>query len=1273
MRVLLFVSFFVWSNAFSQDLQSNWVHKPFSNLGFIENKGLYDPLFESEILYHGRYGDYYFYFAKDQLIVGQKEKLSGTELRERHEKMEHGEPINPVKIHYFQLKWLNSNPSALISPNLLNKHTIHFQDKIDTKKTIVSDSYQELVYKNVYTNIDLRFILPLDGGLKYEFIVHPSGNPADIKLQFLNAKIAKQLEGNLLIESELDPFLDLAPTAWEGNSKEEIKTNYTLSSNNIITFHLENYDKSQPLIIDPWLVPALPFTDVQQGYDVVADFEGNCSVLGQIGNEIAHYDNAGTLEWVWLSPGALNTFYGGMDMNPHNGDTYYMFVTIFLGIEDVWRLNSAGIVTASMFLDPLADDPGELWRLNYNPATDKLVIGAGGLPRESHIVVVNGDLTSRTRHAPLVPSPPNLTDATFLDIDLLGEYYYLLCSGDAVPLYNNTLYKIDLADPATIIWEAPTSHTFKEISCIAYLGHEVMTGEGPTWYSVNGYNGIAVAQDIYTYDGDVLYRWNKATGALLGSEVVTPFDVTPYGDLAFCGGIDTDPCGNVYVGTEDSVIVYTHDLNYIEAYSLQDTCYDIRFTREQMFASGKNFVESWDFDFVDLSFSTTPQPCGFCEGTATIIPESDCSELEFSSVVWMPGGQTTPTATNLCAGWYTATVKWDNGIGDTITRVDSVEVMIGAPGTLIVDVTHQTCNAICNGTASISVIGGFAPFIFDLEGEINATGIYTDLCPGTYSLTVLDADSCYFTATVEIIELDSIECGVITLDESCEGACNGLIVVTPLDGAAPYVFEFNGVINPTGSLEDLCLGTYDVLVTDTNGCAFYQEINIITGEDLGLDTVEANYVTCYGFSDGSATVDVILGDDPVEYTWIPANPSPGATYNSMSAGIYTVYATDATGCMDTLVFQILQPDSIYATLTTIDPLCFGDATGIANVDSVYNAQGIYDNISFVWTPNYFGANGIGVDSAYNMPAGDYVLLLTDENGCANNVTFTISQPDEMTFSELGKLPAMCRLYGYQSGNGVVFAAVTGGVPDYIYLWGNLETGETTSNSTWGGLNAGNYEISVVDNNGCVLSQLVVLDSISPIAEFSVNSDQLDAGLEGTELVVASFTNLSEKFTNGGDPLADTTFFWNLDHPNASWEITDSYFYQPDTSYVGEKIYEVCLIALNKNGCADTTCKNLIVHVQPKFVAPNIFSPGGNGINDIFTFEFKTIGIQSFKCIIQNRWGVKVAELNSVYDGWNGTDLNGDDCVSGVYFYVYEAVSTNGTSFEGQGTVQLVRK
>ena len=195
-----------------------------------------------------------------------------------------------------------------------------------------------------------------------------------------------------------------------------------------------------------------------------------------------------------------------------------------------------------------------------------------------------------------------------------------------------------------------------------------------------------------------------------------------------------------------------------------------------------------------------------------------------------------------------------------------------------------------------------------------------------------------------------------------------------------------------------------------------------------------------------------------------------------------------------------------------------------------------------------------------------------------------------------------------------------------------------------------------------------MDSLNPIAAFSVNSAQLDASLEGTELVIANFINESSNFSNPNDPFADTTFFWNLNHPQADWFISDDFFELIDTSYVGEAIYEVCLVALNKNGCSDTTCKDIIVHVQPKFVAPNVFSPDGDGINDSFSFEFKSLGIETFSCVILNRWGIKVAEFNNVTDAWNGTDLQGDECTDGVYFYNYKAISTNQTIFEGQGNV-----
>lgn len=1260
-------------STFSQVISSEWSQAPFNDLGIAENNGRYAPIMGDDVLYYGFDGPYSFFFTVNGIIIGQKEKLTAEEAWERHEKQEKRQPVLPIPSNYFNIQWQNSNLNVNLLALEKNAHTLNFQNPNNLDQTLKSNTFQKVVYQNLYNGIDLEITLPTEGGLKYAFVLHPASNADDITMVFEDATVAIDASGQLEIDSKIDAFKDLAPVAWQKGTETTISSSYRHSDDGGIHFVMADYDTTETIIIDPWLVPALPFTDKQQAYDMGMDFEGNVSILGQYGNQVAHYDNTGLLQWVWTLPGELNEFYGDLDVNTYTGHTYVMNMALFLGIEDIWRLDMDGVISESIEYDPADDDPGELWRMSYNPVTDQLVIGAGGLPRASHLCVVDGDLTSNNRYAPLTPFPPNLTDATLLEVDPCGEYFYLLCSADAVGLYNNVLYKIEQADPTSIIWEAATAHTYEEISCIGYLGREVITGEGPDWYSPNGHNGIAVSYDVYTYDGDILNRWDKTTGSFLGVVTVTPTDPTIYGDLAFCGGIDTDVCGNVYVGTEDSLIKYSRELEYIEAIALPDTCFDLRIVKERMSTCGADFVESYDFpDLVDYSMSATPQPCGECIGTASIETSSICPELTFASILWSPGGQTTPTATDLCAGWYTATITWSNGLCDSIVRVDSVEVVIGAPGELIQELTLQSCSDDCDGTVEITVTGGFPPFVFDLEGDVNATGIYTGLCPGVYDLLVTDIDGCVFIDSVVITEVDSLIVTEFITDEACAGACNGTITLTPEAGVAPFVFTLDGTDYGTGYFEDLCVGTYVVTVVDSNGCSYENSVTISVGESLGLDTVVANNPTCYGFADGSATVGTAIGVEPITYTWVPENPAIGATFNSMTAGTYEVYAMDAHGCVDTLVFELIQPDSIYLDLTLINPLCFGDPTGIAHVDSVYNAQGNLDNITFIWSPDPANVTGVGADSSYNLAAADYTLTVNDDLGCSSVITFTITEPAEMVFSEFGYDPTFCRLFEHQSGNGVVYAAATGGTPGYEYDWINLETLETSENSTWGGLNPGLYRIIITDANGCKLIETIQLDSVNPIAAFTVDSDQLNEDCEGTELVIANFINESQYFANPNNPIADTTFFWNLNHPNDDWIISHDYFEMIDTSYVGEAIYEVCLVARNKNGCSDTTCKNLIVHVQPEFVAPNIFTPGGNGMNDEFTFEFSTLGIETFHCTIVNRWGITVAELNSITDGWDGTDLNGDNCTNGVYFYTYSAVSTNSTVFNGQGNVQLVR-
>ena len=91
-----------------------------------------------------------------------------------------------------------------------------------------------------------------------------------------------------------------------------------------------------------------------------------------------------------------------------------------------------------------------------------------------------------------------------------------------------------------------------------------------------------------------------------------------------------------------------------------------------------------------------------------------------------------------------------------------------------------------------------------------------------------------------------------------------------------------------------------------------------------------------------------------------------------------------------------------------------------------------------------------------------------------------------------------------------------------------------------------------------------------------------------------------------------------------------------------------------------------------FTDINIFSPNNDGINDVFSFDFRAASIATFSCVIVNRWGTIIYEMDEITDFWDGTTQAGEACSDGVYFYTYRATTDNGTVLNGQGTVQLVK-
>ncbi|MDG1476963.1 MAG: gliding motility-associated C-terminal domain-containing protein, partial [Vicingaceae bacterium] len=80
----------------------------------------------------------------------------------------------------------------------------------------------------------------------------------------------------------------------------------------------------------------------------------------------------------------------------------------------------------------------------------------------------------------------------------------------------------------------------------------------------------------------------------------------------------------------------------------------------------------------------------------------------------------------------------------------------------------------------------------------------------------------------------------------------------------------------------------------------------------------------------------------------------------------------------------------------------------------------------------------------------------------------------------------------------------------------------------------------------------------------------------------------------------------------------------------------------------------------------------DNIND--EFFFPSSAIVEFTCKVYDRWGKQVFEFTSIADTWDGTNMNNEkDCTDGVYFYIYEGESSNGTEYNGQGNVHLIRK
>ena len=745
-----------------------------------------------------------------------------------------------------------------------------------------------------------------------------------------------------------------------------------------------------------------------------------------------------------------------------------------------------------------------------------------------------------------------------------------------------------------------------------------------------------------------------------------------------------DNTGNVGVGSGDSTmspnVTTIYDVDYTNG--IDDTCQT-------------QFVVTVNPFNVDITTPTPVLDCGECANLNSFLNPVPANPNPSYSYAWTPAG--TLTSDNTAGTTACPTVS-------TTYQVTWTEANSGCVGSETINITMNNGSAVAEFTPS--VFQGCAPLNVNFTntstgatylwnfGDGSPTSTLTNpshiyATQGTYTVSLtasLPGAACAdstITATilvgnaiVPVADFDfTLECGIPTINCTNTGT-PGLNYTWDMGDGSPilttpdvtHAYASTGTYTITFTVGDPICGT---------SSSTTQTVNVVDNPI----TFISNPPTCHQFPDGSITINFTnnTGTEVVSILDSLGNSvNTGLTANNLLPGVYTVNVDLGGGCQaDTLITLDDKPE-IQITTIIRDVACNGDASGQVIVSDVTGYQGAYGNIGYYWNPLPTGVtNGIGSDTCFNMIAGTYVLTINDEFGCSNTFDLVINQPTPMTFAQLGVDPAYCRSQGFQVGNGRVFAAVTGGTPDYDYLWTNLQTGANTANTTWGGINPGQYTILAQDGNGCILTQTVTVDSLNPIADFDPTSLEFTADWEGTAPVTVTYTNTSQNYANPLNPNADPLFIWELNTDLGGNPIlindvvTDSFGLTLDTTFLVGGTYTACLVVVTSNDCKDTMCKDIIIYDDLVFAPVNIFTPNGDGNNDEFTFVHVSFAVAEFSCVVVNRWGVKIAEFNAITDTWDGKDASGSVCKDGTYFYTYEGAAENGELFSGQGNVTLI--
>ena len=321
------------------------------------------------------------------------------------------------------------------------------------------------------------------------------------------------------------------------------------------------------------------------------------------------------------------------------------------------------------------------------------------------------------------------------------------------------------------------------------------------------------------------------------------------------------------------------------------------------------------------------------------------------------------------------------GQSDAVAISTPTEINVGFQTNA--SVVDATCANTPDGEIYLQAFGGAAPSTiqYSVDGENYAPSPLM-VTGGTYTVTAQDVNGC--TATMEqevVVGPAAIDVNAMSMPEACFGSADGQVSWAPEGGEGMYTYAFGGEATTETAVSDLAPGTYEVTVTDEDGCSETVSVEVAAGVEITATAVSTD-ASCFGDDDGEVVLSAEGGTGSFQYSDDGNSFDQDNEFDDLLAGTYNFFVQDENGCVESVEATIGEPEAIVVTGIVSE----GSVTGEGTIDVTVTGGSL--PYTYEWIgPGVSGQDGQDLEG---ISTGSYTVDVTDDNGCTTQETFNIT-------------------------------------------------------------------------------------------------------------------------------------------------------------------------------------------------------------------------------------------------------------------------------------------